>query len=206
VDDDKKLIRILQIPRGGSTTTSATTATSLFGGEIWHAPQPQAERPAADDPVYSYIGQVASDWASVEQIFDLIIADLAGIERHVSACVTAQMMGVYPRCRAIIALLTVRERRSGTSMKKLIDTTTRLLGASNGPGEKRNRIVHDAWYVFSGSDRTGQFKSMPHKDLRYGIHPVDRKDLETALAEIADFKKRVEAYRADIVEMLAASL
>jgi hypothetical protein len=39
------------------------------------------------------------------------------------------------------------------------------------PQEERNRIVHDAWYLYE--DQTAQFRAMPPKDPRFGVCSVD---------------------------------
>jgi hypothetical protein len=46
---------------------------------------------------------------------------------------------------------------------------------------------------------------MPHKDHRYGIHPVDRTNLETTLDEIKKFSDRVKTFRDEVLQMLKTS-
>ena len=49
-----------------------------------------------DHPVYSLIGYLASEWAHLEMSLDQIIWELLGVPSSDGACVTAQLMGVWP--------------------------------------------------------------------------------------------------------------
>lgn len=203
--DDKKYpgVRVITISNQATTATSST-ATLTFGSGIWKTALPP--RPAADNPVYSLIGQVASNWSHIEHTLDLVIWELADIDPEAGACITAQMMGAFARFKAIIALLTFHQRRTNKDLKGLIDKATELSQKANVPGEQRNRTVHDPWYDFpSSEDHTAQFKAMPQKDLRYGIHPVDLTALKTALADIEKFSERVTAFRQSVLDALVTS-
>jgi hypothetical protein len=202
--DDSEQELSYHIPGDTVTTASATTVTMTLGAAFWKNPTPAVQRPAPDNPIYSYIGQVASDWAHVEHTLDLLIWDLTGTEPDAGACITAQTMGAYSRCKAIIALLTLRQRATGKTLTNLINKATELSQKANVPGDKRNRIVHDPWYVYTGSEKTGQFKAMAHKDHRYGVHPVDQKELEDTIEEIRKFSERVIAFREDVLAALAS--
>jgi hypothetical protein len=172
------------------TSIAVSTGTAAgFSGTGAHGVALAA--PPENHPIYSMVGKIASDWAHVEHMFDLIIADLAAIEPKILACITAQMTGVYPRCKAIIALLTLVGQMRGMHMGELVAKTEDIMHRSGGPSDKRNRAVHDPWLVYLGASKTAQFKAMPFKDLRYGIHDVDRTDLEKTLVDIGNFHKRV---------------
>ena len=189
--------------RFSSIVSSTANATATFGMQIWTVDIPAVERAPPDNPIYSYVGQIASGWAHVEHTFDLIIWELAKIDPENGACITAQMMSVYSRCRAIVALLTLYGKKTSRNTESLATKAIELSNRANGPGEKRNRAVHDPWYVYTGSDKTGQFRAMPPKDLRFGVAPVDKAELEATLIEIKKFSERVIAFRHDIQKMLA---
>ena len=111
-----------------------------------------------DHPFYAVIGRVAAEWSQLEHLLDIIIWDLSGVEHDAGACITAQMMGVGNRLQAIMAL---GERRSLS--KKIPERVNSLTEKSFKPGEARNRIVHDTWYIKSVSRQLGQFRSMARK-------------------------------------------
>lgn len=195
-----------------STATASAADNLRFIGidPATHVPPTLLEqwtpvKPPDDHKIYSFVGRVASDWAHVEHLFDEIIWRLAGTDPIRGACITAQMMGVYPRCKTIIALLTVVGHRRSRDVQPLISRTTELMQKSSGPGDRRNRIVHDPWYVYTGIDQTAQFKAMPQKDLRYGVHPVDVKELEETLTAIKNYTERVTKLRDDVFAMFPAS-
>jgi len=173
-----------------SPALSGSTATTIFGADFWKTPNPPVEVPAPDHPIYAYVGRIASDWAHVEHTLDLIIWELAGIDPAMGACITAQMNGVYSRCKAIIAQLKLWEKGTDTSLASLINATTDIMNKQSQPGDKRNRVVHYPWYVYTGTQKTAQFKAMPHKDYRYGLHQVDKEELEQALESIQKFSER----------------
>jgi hypothetical protein len=60
-----------------------------------------------DHPVYSLIGYVASEWAHLEMSLDEIIWELLGVKSPDGACVTAQLMSVWPRYNSIISQLEI---------------------------------------------------------------------------------------------------
>lgn len=203
-DEDKRPgIRVISITNQ-FITTSSSTATLTLGGDIWKATE-LPPRPPPDNPIYPLVGQIASNWSHVEHTLDILIWELAKVEPEAGACVTAQMMGAYSRFKAVIALLTLYQRRTNRNLKSLIDTATELSQKANVPSEKRNRAVHDPWYDFGNGDLTGQFKAMPHRDLRYGIHPVDLTELQAALADIQKFSERVTAFRKAVLTTLVTS-
>jgi hypothetical protein len=94
------------------------------------------------------------------------------------------------------------ERTSGVSVENLVAKTQDIANKSNGPGDKRNRAVHDPWYMYTQTEQAAQFKAMPQKDYRYGIYPVDLENLEMTLAEIARFSNRVTALRTAISDTI----
>jgi hypothetical protein len=158
--------------------------------------------PAAH-PIYALVGKVASDWAHVEHTLDEIISELAGIEPSKGGAITAQIMGAYGRFKAILALLSLG--KPDDRKAKVVARVTELMNKSSNAGEKRNRIVHDPWYTYTTSGKTAQFKSMPHKDHRYGIQAVDSEIVEDALSSIKDFHQRINDLKAEISKLLHGS-
>jgi hypothetical protein len=57
-----------------------------------------------DNPFYANIGRVASEWSHLEHTLDLIVWDLCDQQPRLTACITAQIMGVGGRCKAILSL------------------------------------------------------------------------------------------------------
>lgn len=133
----------------------------------------------AEHPFYAAIGRVASEWAHLEHTLDAIIWSLADGPDHQTACVTAQIMGVGPRCKAIIAL----GRMKGGSDRDLKPFRT-LMSESYPVADWRSRWVHDPWYIEQHTGIPGQFRSMPHIDPRFGIHTIEEDRLSETLDKI----------------------
>jgi hypothetical protein len=188
-----------------STTSSVTTATLTFGPTYWKT-LTLPDRPPPEHQIYSLVGQVASNWAHIDHMLDILIWELADIDAEAGACITAQIAGTYGRFKSVIALLTFHQRRTNKDLKSFIDKATELSNKANQPAEKRHRTVHDPWYSYPTSeDQTAQFRAMPQKDLRYGIHPVDLKDIESTLEDIKKFSERVSVFRQDVLAALVTS-
>jgi hypothetical protein len=150
------------------------------------------------------IGRIASSWAHVERLFDQMIWDLADLDGQKGACITAQLPNIAARCNTIIAQLTLLESKEGLSTRNLVSTMTDIRNKSNGPGEPRNRAVHDPWYVYTKLEQTAQYRAMPARDLRFGLIPVDHDDLEKTLNSIREFSERVSKFKDDVSALLAS--
>jgi hypothetical protein len=194
-----------------SVAVSSSTSSVAFGrmgygvGPGYASGKDQLIIAPDDRPIYAKVGKVASDWAHVEHALDVIIWELSGIESQKGAAITAQLMGVFPRFKAILALLAQPALVNRKNLRTVINRTTDLMNKSSGPGDKRNRIVHDPWYAYTASGKTAQFKAMPHKDHRYGIQLVDSEVLDDALRSIKEFSGRVEELKKEISSLLSDS-
>jgi hypothetical protein len=118
------------------------------------------------------------------------------------ACMTGQQP-LVGKCKTIVGLLTIRGRR-GTEVANLIAQANDIANTSNGPGEMQNRIVHDPWYLYTDEGAVAQFKAMAPKDkeLKFGSHPVDLKDLENAIAAIQKLAGKVDRLKQRVDELL----
>lgn len=157
-------------------------------------------RPPDDHPVYNLIGRVAAEWAQLEHTLDRTIWKLAKVPGSRGACVTAQMMGVWPRFNAIEALLT---QRSGKlpAMQEFIKPVQTLTRKCRDTSEERNRIIHDPWYV-DESGKTARHRSMPRSELVYGIKDHDRSKILGTIENIKRLIDRAEELRTEIFSRL----
>ena len=153
-----------------------------------------------DHPFYALVGRVAAEWSQLEHILDLTIWELMGGDKQISACVTAQIMGVGPRCNAIKTLGSAR----GLS-DVLLKPFRTLRGDAYPIADKRARIVHDPWFLEVYTAQPSQFRAMPTSDPRYGIHPVSEEFIGQTLGQIRELQKyAVEAMHA-VFDALASS-
>ena len=147
----------------------------------------------AEHPFYGLVGRVAAEWAHLEHMLDLIIWELAQFDSQRASCVTGQMVGHAPRLRAIMALGIARGLNP-----KLIERANTLMGKIGGLAPKRNRIVHDAWYLADGADLPAQFKSISEKDNTFGLRPIDKTEIDKIIGDIRKRFDEVVTLRRDV--------
>ena len=190
-DKDKPTITSLVI-----STSSITATGGVIQGFNYVSPP--------DHEIYRLIGRVAAGWSNLEHTLDRIIWLLVPGVSSEAACVTSQLMGTAPRYRTIIAQLTLRGRQTADPIfNKLIDRTNKLISSTHGPQEKRNRIIHDAWYYDTSRDQHAQFRAWPAKELRFGIDPVDLQGIESTLADIEKLYARAEELFTEIKSVIS---
>ena len=167
-------------------------------------------RPDGDHPIYAAVGNIAAEWAYFEHVLDQIIGDLLdNIDNARIACMTAQIMGAAPRYRAIIALLKLeeslpRKADSSPAPDSLINKVNSLQNRTYDIADRRNRIVHDPWYVQPTNDQPSQFRSMPSKEPRYGMKDVDRAYLSETYEKIVDLVVEASKLRVSVCNALAS--
>lgn len=162
------------------------------------------DRPNSDHPIYNLVGQIASAWAHFEHAIDRIIWVLAEIPPERGACITGQMMGVWPRFNTVVALLTLRSKAE-TQLHPLINSVNKMSGRCRDVGEQRNRIIHDPWYVDPTGEQAARRISMPKSDLRYGIRDHDREQILATLADINRLSDKTSEIGRQIASALATS-
>ena len=183
---------------------SSSTASVVIGSAALVFGPPYIQPLPEEHPVYAMVGRIASSWAHVERLFDQIIWELAGLDGEKGACITAQLGSIPARCNVVIAQLTLFERTNRISTERLVAKATDLRNKSNSAGDPRNRAVHDPWYHYTEFDKSAQFRAMPTKDLRYGIYPVDKTELEKTLNSIREYSERASAFRTEVSALIAS--
>jgi hypothetical protein len=174
--------------------STGTAASTLLPAAQW------STSPLPDDhAVYTLVGRVSSDWSHLEHTLDLIIWELSGIAPEIGACITAQIMGPAPRFRIIITLL---NRVNSDTATKLVKQFRELMNVTSDVGEERNRIIHDAWYLYTPTGQAAQFKSMSYRDQRYGIHTIDMKHIDEVLARIGRRQATASSLRNEVTALI----
>src|ERR1700752_1123413 len=121
-----------------------------------------------DHEVLSRIGLIATQWARLEHQLDRIIYWLMGRAAGVAVqCIVSQLMGAAPRYRAIIALAK-RTRIPAEIIKKIEAAMNKTFEVA----ERRNRVVHDVWYVEESSGDLYTEKAISPKTSEYGLQKV----------------------------------
>ena len=199
--------QVISVTQQSSTAGSLSTMSIVLGqGHVRPiVPEkppgkPSIEIAPADHPIYSLVGRVASAWAHLEHALDLIIWDLSEIDPQRTACITAQMLGAGPRYKAVYSLL---QQRNTDEFRQLGEEAKELMNKTFDHSEKRNRIIHDPWYVTNA--KPAQFRAMPTKDPRFGVFEIDNIGIEAVIAAGNRLESQVSDLRVKILAALEAS-
>jgi len=119
------------------------------------------------------------------------------MESGTGAAITAQILGAGNRFRTILALVSRQNLSS-----KIRGSVNELMRRSFDPNERRNRIVHDAWFVQLASGQPAQFRSMATKDLRFGLVEIEQAEIDKTISDISGLTVRVNALREQILNEL----
>src|SRR5215472_535103 len=126
-------VRPFSLTEAATAVVSSTgTATVAFGFEIWKSSD-LPRQPPPDHPIYSLVGQVASSWAHIDHLLDILIWQLADVDPQAGSCITAQIGGTFGRFKGVIALLKFHQQRTNKDLKSLIDKATELSNKANTP-------------------------------------------------------------------------
>lgn len=137
-----------------------------------------------NSPFYSVVGRIASAWARMEWSIDMAIWEMANVPHETGACITAQFGGVHSRLRALIALVHLNGLGSFTN------ELNKFYQDSNEVVLKRNRAVHDAWWVSSPSGTVAQLRLTADKKLDYRFRATSMLEMDEIAAAIKAHDER----------------
>jgi hypothetical protein len=148
-----------------------------------------------DHPFYVQIGRVAAEWAKLEHFLDLIIWELSGGSNELLSCITGQLLGQFGRFNAIQSLAAAKGY-DGKMLKRI----EHLSNCTAGLAKRRNRFVHDAWYIKHRDSETkvGQFKSRSAKDNKFGFDEVTSTYAEETITQIKSAFSAIGVLRSDL--------
>jgi hypothetical protein len=111
-----------------------------------------------------------------------------------------KMLGAGPRYKAVYSLL---QQRNTDEFRQLGEEAKELMNKTFDHSEKRNRIIHDPWYVTNA--KPAQFRAMPTKDPRFGVFEIDNIGIEAVIAAGNRLESQVSDLRVKILAALEAS-
>jgi hypothetical protein len=154
-------------------------------------------------PLYEKIGRVAAVSAELEHVLDQMIWDLAKGEHAALSCITGQIAGPFGRFRAIKALCGLRK-----IAKELTDEINKLDSPIMKTSQKRNRVVHDAWYHEITDNHhisQGQFRSQAHKESDFGYETISDAEMDDIVNEIRAHLETLYPLRQKLIDALSPS-
>jgi hypothetical protein len=180
------------LPPNAARASAAGTSSASFVG-AWTAPLPD------DHEFYKNVGRVASEWSHIEHVLDLTIWRLSGLEGKIAACMTSQIVGVAPRCKAIMNMAKLH----GLTHEELKPYRS-LMGDASVVAELRHRVVHDAWYADMPAATPMQFRAMPYSDPRHGYQEIAQSEINDTIEKIKVLQERAYQYHNDLFAKLEA--
>lgn len=133
------------------------------------------------------IGRIATAWAVLEFEVDLTIWKLSGTFQMLAACITAQLMSIHPRLRALQALVEAQNLPH-----KLSRDVATFAGETAALVEARNRAVHDPRMTVVATGAVERLQITAQKSLSFGFKPEDLAELIKTEESI---KRRITKYR-----------
>jgi hypothetical protein len=162
-----------------------------------------SERPEAPTPVLvnrirddmaAAIGRVIAAWAMVERDISDTICDVAGINREIGACITAQLNTVSGRLDALTALSKLLNASAG-SIKKL----NRFKERARILADRRNRIAHDPWLQDIETSEHYRFEVTARSRLVYEPKPETLDELNALEEDIRQLDRGFMSLRVDLI-------
>lgn len=158
---------------------------------------PEKEARLIPDDHYAAIGKAADAWASLEFEIDLMVWELMGVKQPIGACVTAHMLSVLPKLKALRALVKLFG----------LDESDKMLGTFTGEVsnyiDKRNRLIHDRRFVKASTNEVVRYEISAKKELVMEAIPETKNQLEDfqlkTIALMIDFETLCDKIRFELL-------
>ena len=143
--------------------------------------------------LYMLVGNIASDWATLEYLVNDCIWTAAQVDQQLGACITAQIFSLPPKLDALVLLLRARGASQKT-MRALNDFIQDL----RGPTELRNRAIHDPLGVHAKDGKERQLQITARGKLVFELREITATQLAKDRDTIARFLERFMRLRGEI--------
>src|SRR5258708_32921430 len=151
--------------------------------------------PALDFDLYLLVGNIASDWATLEYMINDCIWAAAKLDEQLGACVTSKIFSLPSKLEALVLLLRARDA-SGTLQSDL----NRFIQDSRGPSEVRNRACHDPMGINEETGKHQQLQITGQGKLVFELRDLDpmqlikdRDKISTFLDRFMTLRERIKA-------------
>jgi hypothetical protein len=158
----------------------APVACALAAMEPFDTTASMADDPSTNtlrDKLYIAIGSVANAWANLEFDINETIWELANVEQTAGACITAQIVPIGGRIRSLVSLIALR----GGQMD-LLKKVNQFAKTADGFGRRRNRIIHDPWYIREDTKEPHQLRITADKALDFDFTNMSIDEVWSATA------------------------
>ena len=146
------------------------------------------------------IGHVAVLWGYLEMEVDQMTWVAGGFDHQFAACVTAQMISIHPKLRALISLIWLRGVDEG-----LVKELRAFQGSVGDLVDKRNRAVHDPRAIRTSDGAMLRMQITAANTLSFAFLPEKREDIELTAKKISEKIVEFKELKARILAEIAAS-
>ncbi len=151
------------------------------------------------DEIYTAIGKVATNWATLETLMDSVLWRIASVDDSVGACFTAQFSGIGPRFRVLEALLDIR--LSGHNLGPRIKELSRQAQKQN---DLRNRTIHDPLSFHVETNEPTRLQISAHPKLVFRQIPISVEKINEVVDGIVHLINDFDSFvRNDIAPVIA---
>jgi hypothetical protein len=149
---------------------------------------------------YAAMGRVVDAWADLEFEIDQFIWHLLQTPQALAACVTSQIISIYPRMQALISL-------AGLYIidKNLIKELNSFSGEVSILAEKRNRLIHDKRFVQIETNSVMRFQITAKKTLDFQPKEEQVTDLNNFVTTVKNTKSQFVKIRVKIENHILSS-
>jgi hypothetical protein len=149
---------------------------------------------------YAAMGRVVDAWADLEFEIDQFIWRLLRTPQALAACVTSQIISIYPRMQALISL-------AGLYIidEKLIKELNSFSGEVSKLAEKRNRIIHDKLFIQIETTKFMRFQITAKKTLYFPPKEEQITDLNNFITTVKNTKLQFVNIRGRIENHILSS-
>jgi hypothetical protein len=158
--------------------------------------------PFSQDPHYAAVGRVASLWATFELDLDMAAITLTRAALLGGLCLTSQIMGAPRKLDAYMALAELRANKS-PEWKSLQKDLNDFAKDTQSLTERRNRTVHDPWYV--SKEETRRLEITARRKLRFLRVSTTSTQMDELIYDMTQHGKRFGALRERVTRAAARS-
>jgi hypothetical protein len=132
--------------------------------------------------LFTIIGNIATDWATLEYMVNDCIWFAAQIDEVLGACITAQIISLQARFEALVLLLGARGAE-----RKLIAMANKLAEEARKLTELRNRAVHDPIAIHEQDKIPRQLQITGRGKLVFEVREISE-------GQLYDDKDKIDAF------------
>jgi hypothetical protein len=138
-----------------------------------------------DPDFYTTVGEIASDWGTLEYVVSQCMWSAAQVDEQLGACITAQIASLPAKLESLALLLRAR----GVSARLMSDFQ-RFIQDSRRPTELRNCAVHDPLGVHKEDSEPRQLQITARGKLVFEVRKITLEDMIKNAREITVFLDR----------------